>query len=389
MNATKKVLVGILLLCGLGAAALFLVGFLDEPVRGVQVIRGSLNETAEDIGEVQSTDSAEIYALQPARVASVPVSIGDSVAQGQILVTMESLDLEIEKENIRSQLAQANTASRVGQEEMAVTRAELEKAQSDFERSTALYRAGALSGAEYEKSKLQIHSLKSQLGQRNASLKGYQERSASLNGMLQQLSKKTRQLNIVSKRAGTVLSLPAEVEQVVSPGTLLATVGKNDQLEVKAGILEDEMGNVRLGQRALVSSPVLGSKVLMGTVKQIYPKAEPKTSALGVIQRRVPVVIALKDMGNLKPGYEVRVVIQTAQRRKALKLPREAVRTLQDGREQVAIIKNKRVHFQEIQTGIRDAYEVEILKGLKPGETVVRDASRQIREGQSVRVTFE
>lgn len=153
-----------------------------------------------------------------------------------------------------------------------------------------------------------------------------------------------------------------------------------DQLEIKADILSDDLGEVSLGQKVKITAPVLGAKVLYGEVKEIYPLAEEKESALGVIQRRVPVIITLDDPANLKPGYEVKVAIETSTRQDVPVLPREAVRTMKNGGKEVIVVTDNRVEHRPVKTGIGDRDNIEITEGLAADETVIRDGNLDLKE---------
>jgi HlyD family secretion protein len=124
----------------------------------------------------------------------------------------------------------------------------------------------------------------------------------------------------------------------------------------------------------------------VGEVQKIYPQAEEKTSALGVIQRRVPVIITLPSPANLKPGYEVRVAIETMSRQDVLVLPRESVRTREDGQKEVMVVANKRIQHRLIKTGISNQDNVEITGGLTTDELVVRDGSLDLSEKTRVKL---
>jgi HlyD family secretion protein len=183
--------------------------------------------------------------------------------------------------------------------------------------------------------------------------------------------------------------LPVKREEVVGPMTLVATVAAAGQLEVKADILSDDLGEVKIGQKAVISAPVLGQDTLTGEVKKIYPRAEEKQSALGVIQRRVPVIITLPDPGPLKPGYEVRVAIETRTRDGVLVLPREAVRTTGDGQREVSVVVKDRVEHRPVQTGLSDQVMIEITGGLEEGDVVVRDGGLELKEKTKVKPVYE
>jgi len=207
--------------------------------------------------------------------------------------------------------------------------------------------------------------------------------------MLESLSQQLGQLEVKSPLDGMVLNLPARAEQVVTPGTLLVRVGNTKALEVKADILSDDLAEVKIGQSVVVTAPVLGSKSLSGLVKQIYPEAQEKTSALGVVQRRVPVIISLPDAANLQAGYEVRVAIATAAREKVVRVPLEAVRTDEKGYQQVMAVVDGKVKYQTVKTGISDKQYWEVKSGLKTGETLIRDGGLTLKEGARVKPVKE
>ncbi|MFZ5596163.1 MAG: efflux RND transporter periplasmic adaptor subunit [Bacillota bacterium] len=159
---------------------------------------------------------------------------------------------------------------------------------------------------------------------------------------------------------GVVLSYPVRLHQVLTAGSPVATVGVTDRLEVRAEILSDDLAGVSTGQKATVTSPVLGDRVLSGSVKQIYPTAVEKQSALGVMQTRVPVIIALDSPGNLKPGYEVTVSIETGTSADIVILPVESVRTAADGHKEVMVVAGGRVSYRQVRTGVSDGKYIEI-----------------------------
>lgn len=217
-------------------------------------------------------------------------------------------------------------------------------------------------------------------------MKSSLEQAASLNKSLRQLKAKERQLVVESPADGIIIDLPARENQVLAPGAPLVSVALPGRLEVKADILSDDLGDVKTGQQVLVTAPVLGEKSLAGEVMQIYPRAEEKLSALGVIQRRVPVIIALPDPANLKPGYEVRVAIETSTRKNVLLAPRESVRTRPDGQKEVMVVANNRVRYRLVQTGLSDGENIEITGGLDQGEVIVKDAGMELKHNARIKI---
>lgn len=347
---------------------------------------GEIIQTIEDTGYVQAAESFDLQATQNARVAQVPVKIGESVKQGQPLVVLENLDLTLQREEVRSQLTQANSSANQAVVSMERTRLELEAAERDLERVQQLYEAGIATSVEAEKAQLQVDTYRQTLQEQTAQIDTIRAQAAGLEKTLQQLGNKAQQLIIKSPIDGIVLNLPVEIEQAAYPGSLLVSVGISDQLEVRAELLSDDMSAVKVGQKVLITAPVLGDKALTGEIKQIYPQAEEKQSALGVIQRRVPVIITLPQPDLLKPGYEVKAAIETLRQDDVLLLNREAVRTLANNQKEVMVVADGQVQHRIIETGINDRTQIVVQSGLVAGEQVVKDGSLVFKEGAKVQL---
>ena len=385
----KRKTVIYLVLAALGVIALAAWSYASggTEVETVQARQGNITRAVTDTGYVQAATNYDIHATQSARVMEVPVETGQAVEQGQTLAILENLDLAVQISDVHSQISQAAVAASGARAALERLQLELKDSQDNLARSQVLYQGGAISQVDYDKAKLQVETNQKIINEQNAILESAMSQEAGLNQSLQQLYTKEGQLVVKSPVDGIILTLPVKQEQVVGPGTLLVNVAVSEQMEVKADILSDDLADVKIGQRVTITAPVLGQQVLLvGGVQKIYPQAEEKTSALGVIQRRVPVIITLPDPANLKPGYEVRVAIETMSRQDVLVLPRESVRTREDGQKEVMVVVNKRIQHQLVKTGISDQDNVEITDGLTADELVVRDGSLDLAEKTRVKI---
>jgi HlyD family secretion protein len=253
-----------------------------------------------------------------------------------------------------------------------------------MERYRKLYEAGALSMTEMEQVSLRVERYTKDLAEAEARLGSASALSRGLRQQVLELEKKQAELTLKSPIDGYVLDLPVKKEQVVMAGELLVALGIEDEMEIRSDVLSDSLGGVKVGSRVRITAPILGSLTLEGHVKKIYPLAEEKVSPLGVAQRRVPVIIAFPMSEVLKPGYEVRVFIETSRREDVLLLPVESVRT-EDGIRKVFQLQGGKIHATEVRIGITDRRMVEILEGLEEGDVVVRDASLDLSDGQRAR----
>ena len=364
-------------------AALLLTGGTEVETVEVQV--GSINRVVEETGYVQPATDFTLYASQTARVAQIPVETGQSVQLGQILLVLENQDLAAQVTETQSRLAQARAAVEGVRAGLDRTRLELQDAEANLKRTEELYEANAVTKVEYEKARLLVETYEQGLEEQNSLLSSTQAQIDGLNQSLGQLSDRERQLVVSSPVEGIILDLPVKLDQVLAPGTPLASIAAPDQLEVKADILSDDLAEVELGQKVTLTAPVLGEQVLAGEVVKIYPRAEEKQSALGIIQRRVPIIIALSEPANLKPGYELRVAIATLSKDNVTVAPREAVRTTKDGQRQVLVVIDNRICHQLIETGISDRENIEITGGLASGDLIVKDGSLDLPDNTRVK----
>lgn len=351
----------------------------------IKVGQGSIQHSVVDTGYVQSADKFEIFAQQSAKVSALPVGVGQDVAKGQIIAILESLDLTMSSQQLQIQLSQAQSAAAAAEAALESGRLDLQDAQNKFNRSQELYNAGAISKSEFDEiSSLLIKNQQSYQAE-TKNLQSSREQIKNYQSLLANSLQKEQDLQVKSPIDGTLMQLPVEIGKIVMPGTLVVTVAQARNLEIKTDLLSDDLREIEIGQKAQITAPVLGDTVLTGEIIEIYPQAEEKQSALGVIQRRVPVIIALDSIGNLKPGYETRVSIITATKDNVLVIPREAVLTKANGEKQVMAVINGKMVFRTVKTGIYDTKNIEVVEGLSAGDQIIKDASISITEKSRVK----
>lgn len=356
-----------------------------QAVEVTRVTEGTLIQQVDDSGYIEEVKDYQIQATQQGRVVQVLVETGQKIKPGEQLIVLENLDLAVEADSVLAQVAQVKAQLDTGRAELEIAQTELQQAEIDRQRQEKLLDSGAISVSEYEQEVLNVDKLSKTVVQQSSYIENLTAQLASLEDMHQNLTTRNQQLLIESPTQGIILDLPVKSGQVVSPGTLLAQVGTGE-LEARADILSDDLKEVKVGQKVSITAPLLGDAVITGQVKKIYPQAYEKTSALGVVQRRVPVIITMNEPGKLRPGYEVRVSIQTLEKPDVLLIPREAVRSDGKGGAEVLAVINGRVHYKPVEVGLKNPEKVEITRGLDKGGIVIRDASINLEEGSKVKM---
>lgn len=381
LQLTKGQMIG-----GAVVLALILAGliyyFSLPQVEAVKAEKGAISQIVEETGYVRAGEFYDIQAPITGRVLAINAANSQEMAAGQIILTLQNLDLDAQLAKVNQEIAAAEANIRNGRNDLDSARMELTEAQKTVQRNGSLKESGAISQSDFDAANTAAQKLSNSVASLEASLAGYESSLKALQDQQTSLSQQEKQLVIASPINATVLSLPVKRGQLVQAGTVLATVGTPGRLEVTSDILCDDIPAIQPGQKAIVS---FAGQELPARVKEIYPQAFEKMSALGVSQRLVPVVATLDDNGPLKPGYEVQMAIETARNDQAMLLPREAIISGTGGTDTVRLVSSGRIRIVPVKTGIKNQQQIEILDGVKEGDLVIRDGSSHLTDGAGVR----
>ncbi len=174
-----------------------------------------------------------------------------------------------------------------------------------------------------------------------------------------------RTLTLVSPASGVVLELPPMAGRRFMAGEPLYKIADLSRLWLIAEVFEQDLAQVRVGQRARFTVEAYPDRAFEGRVAFVYPTLDPQT-------RTVKVRIELPNpKGLLKPAMFGTVELATGAARPVLAVPESAV--IDSGRRRVVLIDRGEGRFEprEVQTGSRGDGWVEVREGVKAGEAVV------------------
>lgn len=174
--------------------------------------------------------------------------------------------------------------------------------------------------------------------------------------------------------AGIVLRRDVEVGEVVDTPASLFWIGEPRPLRVTAEVDEEDIAQVREGQRVLLRADAFPGQVLTATVGQITPKGDATRKAYRVR-------LVLPDDTPVMIGMTVEANIVLRQAEDAVLVPPAAIR---DGR--VFVIQRETVQPRQVELGVQGPRAVEILRGLQRGEAVVLNPPAGLAAGQTVRL---
>jgi membrane fusion protein (multidrug efflux system) len=298
----------------------------------------------------QNTDDAyvagDLVNIMP-QVSGTVVSIGadetDLVKAGQELIKLDPTDMRIALQDAEQQLARTVRQTRTvfaNRDQLTAVvsqrRADLSRAQADFDRRKNLAASGAVSGEELGHARDELKGAQDALlaAQKNlaasAALVGRTgvADNPDVQAAATQVEKAWLNLQRTSVRApvsGYVAKRGVQLGDHIAPGAPLMAIVPLDRMRVEANFKEVQLRRMRLGQPAKVVADLYGGKVeYHGTVQGIglgtgaafalLPAQNATGNWIKVVQR-VPVRIALKPeelrAHPLRIGLSTRVSVET------------------------------------------------------------------------------
>lgn len=362
------------------------VYFSNMPTVTVFMARkDAIRQSLEETGYVRAGLFYDVQAPVSGQIMRLDVVNGQNVKSGQNLMLLQNLTLETQLarvgKNINSAMADRDNSSAI----IRIAQTDFEEAIRDLKRKKSLLDSGTISLIEYETAENNVQKAKDTMMSLQESLKSAEHYLGSLQSQQIGLASQVKQLEITSPIDARILSLPIKKGQIVTTGAPLVTVGTPGRLDVYCEFLSDDAVRIRPSQLAEVRIGGDMKISLKGRVKEIYPQAFERVSALGVLQRRVPVVVTLDENGPLQAGYEVKLAIHTANRDNALIVPREAIISLPTGEESIRIVESGRIKSKIVAVGLKTPFMAEIIKGLMPGDLVIVDGGSGLSDDSKVR----
>lgn len=174
--------------------------------------------------------------------------------------------------------------------------------------------------------------------------------------------------------AGLVLRRDAEVGEVVDTPAALFWIGEPRPLRVSAEVDEEDIAQIREGQRALLRADAFAGQVLNATVTQITPKGDATRKAYRVR-------LALPEATPLMIGMTVEANIILREASNAVLIPPAALRG-----DDVFVVEGEVARRRRVSLGVQGPRAVEIRAGLAAGELVVLNPPQGLKDGQALRL---
>ncbi|MEA3474877.1 MAG: efflux RND transporter periplasmic adaptor subunit [Candidatus Cloacimonadota bacterium] len=265
-------------------------------------------------GQLEAVQEAYIGSGMSLRIKDILVDEGDFVNEGDALVLMDD-----------SQLKQAE--------------AQFVATEKNYNRIKILKEKGSISNETYDKVEAAYKAAKAGY----EFMKSNTEITAPFSGII------TTKL----KKAG-------EEFTPMMGGAILKLVNINE-LKIKVCISDKDINLVKKDQNAKIYVDSYPDEVFRGIVNYVSPEADMMSGTF------ICEILIDNTDARLKPRQYARVKIITAEKKDAVVVPQKAV--VNDN--MIFIVENDRAIKRTVTLGIQNEDEIEIVKGILPGETIV------------------
>jgi len=318
-------------------------------VRVAPVVVRDVVYEVKTLGSLEAEEVVQVTAEVNGAVSEVLFNAGDRV-------TPETVIVRIDPERYRLEAERAAAAHR-----RAV--ADWQRAEAEMKRREALGREQLVSDEELHGARQETERLAADAAAAKAA-----EDIARQN---------LKRSDVRPSRAGVINTRSVDTGQFVQTGTVLATLIDIGRLRLRIKVSDAESLRVKDGQDVSFRVASIGDREFTARIYHVGETADPST-------RQVEVLGWVRNPGVLKPGFFAEVSLATEAHKNAIVVPESAVQASERGFV-TYVIEGGKARQRPVQIGMRTGDGlVEILSGLKPGETVVSEGSDRLADGIAV-----
>lgn len=362
-------------------------------------------ELARELSLTGSVAAWEPLPVMPAanglRIVQVLAEEGQTVRKGQLLARLDDATLQAQlaaakarASSAAAQLAKMQRPSRrqdlaTAQAALAQAEAQLRSAEDTYQRFKAIHAEGGVSEAELVTRETAVASARAAAeqararlslaveGSRSEDLRIAEAQAAEARASVAQMEALLAQTRVVAPDGGLVIKRDAHLGDVSSVGKPLFQVVRNGRLEIEAKIPEHDLGRVKPGQAAVITSDARPDLVVTGKVRRISPSLEA-ASRQGTVEIDLPA----------NSGYQVGMFVKASVNlgtTQTLAVPAAAVVSREAG-SQVFVLDGQIARARPVVETFRKGGWVGLAGGVKPGEAVIDSGVGFLKDGDKVDV---
>ncbi|MBM6992869.1 MAG: efflux RND transporter periplasmic adaptor subunit [Prevotella sp.] len=302
-------------------------------------------------GTIEEMSGVALSFAGAGTIRSMAVHEGQHVNAGQLIGVIDA-------QTTGNAVAMAHATTQQAQES-------LRQAEDAYGRMKLLHDNGSLPEMKWVEVETKVAQARQMLAQARAS---------------EQIARKgLTDTRLTAPFSGYIARKQGEVGQNVMPGQPVVSLVKIDQVKVKLSVPEDEMSQLRVGQRVMFRVSSLGDATYFGTVSEKSVEADP-------VSRAYTVKAVVQNPGHrLLPGMVCDVYASVGQGEMGISLPANIIQIDVDNQPFVWTVRSGKAHKVSVVLGDNMGDNVIIKSGLSAGDQVIVEGQQKVSEGMKVK----
>jgi multidrug efflux pump subunit AcrA (membrane-fusion protein) len=329
-------------------------------------------------GSVAAARQVAVGAVVAGRVDEIMVRAGDRVAAGEPIARIDDASYRAAYAQTLGSAAAADAGVALARAQAEAARSRLALAQTTARRFAALYDAGAVARQQYDEVQAELKTTQASYAQAQAGIGAAAGTRSEARAAVDASKVPLAETLVYAPFDGVVLTRNVDPGAVVGPGSPIATVSDERNLELDVSLPEDAAGAVRPGANVAIRVDALGGRTIPGSIRAVIPSGD---AAL----RSVLVKIDLAPQPGLYAGMFARARFPGVAHR-APAVPAAAVVT-RNGQDGVFSIEGSHAAFVPVQLGATQGGWVEVSDLPARIRTVAISPVERLTDGTAVAAT--
>ena len=356
MNKTVKIILGIAVLLAL---VYVLKYFKDSNAKEIIDYKtespffSTLDTKIVATGKLNPEEEIELKPQISGIIDAIFVEEGDLVRKGHLIARIRV---------VPNEQALVSAKSRINSLKLSFN-----NSQTVFNRNKTLFEKGVISKQDFENSELSLNQSKENYEQAQDDYQIIKQGSLS--------GGSSANTTIVAQISGTILEIPVrEGDQVIqsnnfNAGTTIATVADMSQMIFEGKVDESEVGKLEEGKDIVVILGAINEKEFPAVLTFVAPKGIEQN---GAVQFTIKADVDIDSSTRIRAGYSANAEIELESKDSVLVI-KEALLQFNRITEKpyVELLKeNGRFQTKNVEIGISDGINVEIIEGIKEGDEI-------------------
>lgn len=369
------------------------------PVKLQTLTLANLEDSSEFVGNLEAKEKVIVKPEIQGQIQEIRVSSGDRVNGGDTIVLLKpdqtTPQLDSAKETVNVAIADRDASIeqlKIAQSQQASVQEEVDLAQVNFQRAKFLLEQGAIGRFDYDRAQTDLEIKKNRLKEAKdavqAAQTGIQQAEAKIRQAKLQVA--TAAVSVGFKKvsapiAGTIGDLPVKQGDYATMGEAIATITRNDSLDLRLSVPASRAGQLRQGMTVELIAPGTGKTLERGRASFISPNIDTSLQTV-LIKASFP-----NATGKLRDGQKVEAKI-VWNNEPGILIPTTAISRV-GSKSFVFVVEQQTVEGKPQQVvrqrlielgNIQDA-SYQVIKGLEVGDSIAVSNILKLRDGATIK----